>query len=40
MSALGLTTADGWRWLALLVSFAAIYVTFGILTFQILVEES
>ncbi|HUJ64389.1 MAG TPA: heme exporter protein CcmB, partial [Acidimicrobiales bacterium] len=40
MSALGLTTGDGWRWLALLVSFAAIYVMFGIVTFSVLVEES
>jgi len=40
MSALGLTTGDGWRWLALLVSFAAIYVMFGIVAFSTLVEES
>ena len=40
MSALGLTTGDGWRWLTLLVSFAAIYVTFGVLSFSILVEET
>ena len=40
MAALGLTTADGWRWLTLLVSFTAIYVTFGVLSFAILVEEA
>jgi heme exporter protein B len=40
MAALGLTTADGWRWLTLLVSFAAIYVTFGVLSFSVLVEEA
>jgi heme exporter protein B len=40
MAALGLSTADGWRWLTLLVSFTAIYVTFGVLSFAILVEEA
>jgi len=40
MAALGLTTADGWRWMTLLVSFAAIYVTFGVLSFSVLVEEA
>jgi heme exporter protein B len=40
MAALGLTTADGWKWLGLLGSFAAIYVTLGVLAFSILVEDT
>jgi heme exporter protein B len=40
MAALGLSTVDGWSWLALLASFAAIYVTAGVLAFPALVEES
>ncbi len=34
MAALGLSTTDGWKWLVLLVSFAAIYVTLGVLLFH------
>jgi heme exporter protein B len=40
MAALGLSSADGWRWLALLLSFAAIYVTLGVLSFGSLLEEA
>ena len=40
MAALGLSTTDGWRWLVLLVSFAAIYVTMGVLAFGTLLEEA
>ncbi|MGI8751241.1 MAG: heme exporter protein CcmB [Acidimicrobiales bacterium] len=38
--ALGLSADDGWRWLALLVSFAVIYVTLGVLAFGALLEEA
>lgn len=38
--ALGLSADDGWRWLALLGSFAVIYVTLGILAFGALLEEA
>jgi heme exporter protein B len=40
MAALGLSTTDGWKWLALLVSFAAVYVTLGVLSFGSLLEET
>jgi heme exporter protein B len=40
MAALGLSTTNGWRWLTLLVSFAAIYVTLGVLSFGSLLEET
>jgi heme exporter protein B len=40
MAALGLITTDGWKWLALLASFAVIYVTLGVVFFPTLVEES
>jgi heme exporter protein B len=39
MAALRLSNTDGWRWLVLLVSFAAIYVTMGVLVFGSLVED-
>ncbi len=38
-SALGLSTGGGWRWLALLGCFAAIYLTLGVLGFGTLLEE-
>ncbi len=34
------TTADGWRWLALLVVFALVYTAAGILAYGPLLEES
>ena len=40
MAALGLSTTDGWRWLVLLVSFATVYVTMGVLAFEALLEEA
>jgi hypothetical protein len=40
MAALGLSHTNGWRWLVLLASFAAIYVTVGVLSFSTLVEEA
>jgi heme exporter protein B len=40
MAALGLSATDGWKWLALLASFAAIYLTLGVLAFATLVEEA
>jgi heme exporter protein B len=40
MAALGLSTTDGWKWLSLLGSFAAIYLALGIVSFSTLVEES
>jgi heme exporter protein B len=39
MAALGLSNTDGWKWLVLLVSFAVIYVTMGVLAFGSLVED-
>lgn len=39
-SALGLSGDSGWRWLALLVSFAAIYLVLGLFAFGPLLEES
>ncbi len=40
MAALGLSATDGWKWLALLGSFAAIYLALGVLFFGALLEES
>jgi heme exporter protein B len=40
MAALGLSTTDGWKWLSLLGSFAAIYLALGVLSFSTLVEET
>ncbi len=40
MAALGLSQTNGWRWMVLLASFAAIYVTVGVLAFSTLVEEA
>jgi heme exporter protein B len=40
MAALGLSTTNGWKWLVLLVSFAALYVTLGVLSFGSLLEET
>jgi heme exporter protein B len=40
MAALGLANTDGWKWLVLLVSFAAIYLTMGVLAFGSLVEDT
>lgn len=39
-AALGLSPAGGWRWLALVASFAAIYLTLGIFAFGPLLEEA
>ena len=40
MAALGLSHTDGWRWMALLGSFAAIYLTIGVVGFATLLEEA
>ena len=40
MDALGITHNDGWKWMSLLLAFALIYVTAGVLSFSILLEES
>jgi heme exporter protein B len=40
MAALGLSHTSGWRWMVLLATFAAIYVTVGVLAFSTLVEEA
>jgi heme exporter protein B len=40
MAALGLSHADGWKWMGLLGSFAAVYVAIGILGFATLLEET
>lgn len=40
LSAAGLVTGNGWRWLALLAAFAAIYLTLGVLAFGTLLEEA
>ncbi|HEX6394621.1 MAG TPA: heme exporter protein CcmB [Acidimicrobiales bacterium] len=40
MAALGLSHTNGWRWMALLGSFAAIYLTIGVLGFATLLEEA
>lgn len=39
-AALGLSSADGWRWLVLLGAFAAIYTTLGVLGFGTLLEAA
>jgi heme exporter protein B len=39
-AALGDTPSDGWRWIGLLVTFAAIYLLFGLLAFGSLLEEA
>lgn len=39
-AALGFGADSGWRWVQLLTTFAAIYVTFGVLAFGPLLEES
>lgn len=38
--ALGQSQADGWKWMELLGAFAVIYVTAGVLSFSILLEEA
>jgi heme exporter protein B len=40
MAALGLSVANGWKWMVLLVCFAAIYLTLGVLGFSTLVEDA
>lgn len=40
MAALGLSSTNGWRWMALLGSFAAIYLTIGVVGFATLLEEA
>jgi heme exporter protein B len=40
LSALGLSTGGGSKWLVLLISFAVIYVTLGVLAFGALLEEA
>lgn len=40
MAALGLSATDGWKWLSLLGSFAAIYLAAGVVAFSTLVEDS
>jgi heme exporter protein B len=40
MAALGLSATNGWKWLTLLVSFAVLYVTLGVLAFGSLLEET
>lgn len=40
MAALGASSTDGWKWLSLLGSFAAIYLALGVLSFSTLVEDS
>jgi len=39
-AALGLGIDDGWRWVQLLAVFAVLYLTFGVLAFGPLLEES
>ncbi len=39
-AALGLSTDDGWKWLTVLGSFAAIYTTLGVLGFGALLEAA
>jgi heme exporter protein B len=39
-SALGLSSADGWRWSGLLGCFAAVYLAGGVLSFGALMEET
>lgn len=38
--ALGLGVDNGWRWVQLLATFAVVYITFGVLAFGPLLEES
>lgn len=38
--ALGQSVDDGWRWVSLLVAFAVVYVTVGVLAFGTLLEEA
>ena len=40
MAALGLSGTNGWQWMVLLASFAAIYLTIGVLGFATLLEEA
>lgn len=40
MAALGISAADGWKWLSLLGGFAAIYLALGVLAFPTLMEDS
>lgn len=40
MAALGSSSTDGWKWLSLLGSFAAIYTALGVVCFGTLVEET
>lgn len=40
MAALGLSHTNGWRWMALLGSFAAIYLAIGVVGFATLLEEA
>jgi len=39
-SALGGTTGEGWRWLGLLLVFAAAYLGLGLCVFGLLLEEA
>jgi heme exporter protein B len=39
MAALGLSSANGWKWMSLLGAFALIYLAAGILSFPLLLEE-
>ena len=39
-SALGLSSADGWRWFGLLACFAAVYLAGGVMCFGSLMEET
>ncbi len=39
-AALGVGADDGWRWVQLLAVFAVVYVTFGLVAFGALLEES
>jgi heme exporter protein B len=38
--ALGQSTDNGWQWVTLLGVFAVLYVTFGVLGFETLLEEA
>lgn len=40
MDALGIADTDGWKWLSLLGSFAAIYLAAGVVAFSTLLEDS
>jgi heme exporter protein B len=39
MAALGLSSANGWKWLSLLGCFAVLYVALGVMSFATLVED-